>query len=178
MKLVIAFAVAVASHAALRGSMEDRMKALEAQVSNMKASAAGELKIFVDGRTVCPEGTAEPNVTRGMVLVGRPKDGTTGATFNRPFDAGEGHVHANGIDDPGHDHHYSFDMQDIRDGDGGTVQYVHQDGPDSGADTQDSFTGITISNAAAKSNIEVSIDANDAGEHYPLVYVLICQVLP
>ena len=44
--------------------------------------------------------------------------------------------------------------------------------------TESSFTGITVTNALAKSKLEVSVDLNDAGEHYPLVYVLVCQKLP
>jgi hypothetical protein len=36
-------------------------------------------------------------------------------------------------------------------------------------------TGISIENIPAKSAVSVSIDADDAGEHLPLVYVLICQ---
>jgi hypothetical protein len=36
-------------------------------------------------------------------------------------------------------------------------------------------TGISVTNLPAKSTVSVSIDANDAGEHLPLVYVLICQ---
>jgi hypothetical protein len=43
-----------------------------------------------------------------------------------------------------------------------------------------SKTDITVDNLHAKSSIyiEVYIDANDAGEHYPLVYVIICQKPP
>jgi hypothetical protein len=41
--------------------------------------------------------------------------------------------------------------------------------------TSTNKTGINIENLPAKSSIEVSIDA---GEHYPLVYVLLCQKLP
>jgi hypothetical protein len=36
-------------------------------------------------------------------------------------------------------------------------------------------TGISIENLPARSAVSVSIDINDAGEHLPLVYVLICQ---
>jgi hypothetical protein len=36
-------------------------------------------------------------------------------------------------------------------------------------------TGIAIENLPAKSAVSVSVDANDAGEHLPLVYVLIYQ---
>merc|ERR1719487_1129461 len=131
MKLLIALSVVAAAHAAaLRGSPEALMQQMKAEMKaeiaaqvkariEMKATQAlpaGALLTFVDGRTVCPEGTAEPNATKGMVLVGRPEGGATGATFNRPFDAGEvgrtpahshaasvkdlGHVHTNGINDP------------------------------------------------------------------------------
>jgi hypothetical protein len=41
--------------------------------------------------------------------------------------------------------------------------------------THSAKTGISIENLPAKSAVSVSIDANDAGEHLPLVYVLICQ---
>jgi hypothetical protein len=34
---------------------------------------AGKLEFFVDGRTLCPDGMAEVNATKGMVLLlGRP----------------------------------------------------------------------------------------------------------
>ena len=46
------------------------------------------------------------------------------------------------------------------------------------AATATNKTGITVDNLPAKSSIEVSIDANNAGEHYPLVYVLLCEKLP
>ena len=162
---------------------------LNAQITAIKATTAGELKIFVDGRTVCPKGMAEPTVTQGMVLVGRPKDGQTGATFNRPLDAGEvgrtsphshavtvndlGHTHLNGVNDPGHRHQ----QQTYEEGGGWKAPPDQQasDTPTTGGFTQESFTGITINNAAAKSNIQVSVDSNDAGEHYPIVYVLVCQ---
>jgi hypothetical protein len=41
--------------------------------------------------------------------------------------------------------------------------------------TTTELTGISIENLPAKSAVSVSVDANDAGEHLPLVYVLICQ---
>ena len=43
--------------------------------------------------------------------------------------------------------------------------------------TKASWTGITVVNTVSKSAIDVSISDNDSGEHYPLVYVLICQKL-
>jgi hypothetical protein len=46
---------------------------------------------------------------------------------------------------------------------------------DSPCPTTSSKTGISVTNLPAKSTVSVSIDANDAGEHLPLVYVLICQ---
>jgi hypothetical protein len=36
-------------------------------------------------------------------------------------------------------------------------------------------TGIIVENLPAKSAVSVSVDANDAGEYLPLVYVLVCQ---
>jgi hypothetical protein len=200
MKLV---ALTIVIFATADASMEERVRALEegmekmsaknaaleADNAVMKASTAGELKIFVDGRTVCPEGTAEPNITQGMMLVGRPKNGKTGAVFNRPFDAGEigrtaahshavsvhdpGHNHVNIVNDPGHSHDY------IEDTPGGAVGNIN--GGNAGGshqNTNNSKTHIVVDTLPAKSSIEVSIDANDAGEHYPLVYVLICQKLP
>jgi hypothetical protein len=41
--------------------------------------------------------------------------------------------------------------------------------------TSTAKTGISIENLPAKSAVSTSVDANDAGEHLPLVYVLICQ---
>jgi hypothetical protein len=38
-------------------------------------------------------------------------------------------------------------------------------------------TGISVENLPAQSGVSISIDANDAGEHLPMVYVLICQVV-
>merc|ERR1719231_2250661 len=80
----------------------------------------GALLTFVDGRTTCPKGYAEPNTTQGMLFVGRPKNATSGSVFNRPLDAGElgrtpahthavtvnnpGHTHVAGVNDPGHAH--------------------------------------------------------------------------
>eukprot|EP00935_MAST-01C_sp_MAST-1C-sp1_P000452 g452.t1 len=176
-------------------ALKQEMKHDKAEIAALKATQvlpAGALLTFVDGRTVCPEGMAEPNVTKGMVLVGRPEGGVTGATFNRPFDAGEvgrtpahshaasvkdlGHVHANGINDPGHAHeeYGSPGESGVNSIKWGPTDNGHVPGPY----TQAALTGITISNAPAKSNIEVSVDADDAGEHYPLVYVLVCQQLP
>jgi hypothetical protein len=42
-------------------------------------------------------------------------------------------------------------------------------------ETNTSKTGISIENLPTKSAVSISVDANDAGEHLPLVYVLICQ---
>jgi hypothetical protein len=67
---------------------------LEAGITELKAklnaTTAGELTFFVDGRTVCPDGTIEVNATKGRVLLGKPGGGKTGAVLNRPLaDAGE-----------------------------------------------------------------------------------------
>jgi hypothetical protein len=48
-------------------------------------------------------------------------------------------------------------------------------GPTGTDNTNSAKTGIVITNLPAKSAVSISIDANDAGEHLPLVYVLICQ---
>merc|ERR1712070_1144098 len=77
-----------------------------------KPDNVGELKMFVDGREICPEGYVESNRTKGMILVGRPTKGITGATFNRPFDPDEVgrmpvHSHATSVYDPGHSHDIS-----------------------------------------------------------------------
>ena len=48
-------------------------------------------------------------------------------------------------------------------------------GASSVLNTKASWTGITVVNTVSKSAIDVSISDNDSGEHYPLVYVLICQ---
>ena len=50
-------------------------------------------------------------------------------------------------------------------------------GASSVLNTKASWTGITVVNTVSKSAIDVSISDNDSGEHYPLVYVLICQKL-
>jgi hypothetical protein len=93
--------------------MKAEMTKMKAETTEMKAklnaTTAGKLEFFVDGRTVCPDGTAEVNATKGRVLLGRPDGGKTGAVFNRPLDAGEvgrspPHSHAVTVDDPGHTH--------------------------------------------------------------------------
>ena len=187
----------------------DHVRALEQRVEKLSAKnvvletklnatptlPAGALLTFADGRTVCPEGTAEPNITQGMMLVGRPKNGKTGAVFNRPFDAGEigrtpthshavsvndaGHTHVGIVNDPGHEHSTSLhNFATTAQGTPGGTVGTWPVGQLIGLPSNVSKTGITVDNLPAKSSIEVSIDANDAGEHYPLVYVLLCQKLP
>ena len=86
---------------------------MKAEISELKAqrnaTTAGKLEFFVDGRTVCPDGTVEVNATKGRVLLGKPDGGKTGAVYNRPLDAGEvgrspPHSHAVTVNDPGHTH--------------------------------------------------------------------------
>jgi hypothetical protein len=175
-------------------ALEEKVQKDHEEISALKDQLmpAGALLTFVDGRTVCPKGTTEANITQGMVLVGRPKNGKTGAVFNRPFDAGEigrgvthshdvsvkdpGHTHVGIVNDPGHTHNITYTH--FHGGDG-RVMYPYAMGPNQEHyPTQQAKTGITVDNLPAKSSIEVSIDANDAGEHYPLVYVLLCQKLP
>jgi hypothetical protein len=164
---------------------------LEAEITELKAqrnaTTAGELKFFVDGRTVCPDGTVEVNATKGRVLLGKPEGGKTGAVLNRPLDASEvgrspphshavtvndpGHTHVGIVEDPGHVHNRKWGAQSAGWGtENGAPANFAENVP-----TDKSKTGISIENLPAKSAVSVSVDANDAGEHLPLVYVLICQ---
>jgi hypothetical protein len=131
---------------------------------------------------VCPDGTAEVNATKGRVLLGKPGGGKTGGVYNRPFDAGEvgrspPHSHAVAANGPGHTHRHATDRPGISlTTDSPGCNSHDENGHDNSyRETDVSKTGISIENLRAKSSIEVSIDANDAGEHLPLVYVLICQ---
>ena len=173
--------------------MEQKIAALEAKLNATSTLPAGALLTFVDGRTACPEGTVEANITQGMMLVGRPKNGKTGAVFNRPLEPGEtgrtpahshavsvndlGHTHVGVVNDPGHAHHYGHLQATATSSSmccshGGYYFPTKYDFP-----TTTNKTGITVDNLSAKSSIEVSIDTNGAGEHYPLLYVLLCQKL-
>jgi hypothetical protein len=82
---------------------------MKAQIAELKAQVnstiAGELKMFIDGRTECPSGYIEADIS-GRVVVARPKGGETGAVYNRPLDAGEigrtpAHLHTATVNDPG-----------------------------------------------------------------------------
>ena len=195
MKRVTALFLVVSASGLSMEDIVERLRALEPRNSVLEAKVekselpAGALLSFVDGRTVCPKGTIEANITQGMMLVGRPKNGKAGAAFNRAFDAGEigrtpahshavsvhdsGHNHVNMVNDPGHGH--------------GDIMYLGQvsGGNVGGGPAASNWvkvpvakTNITVDSQPAKSAIEVSIDTNDAGEHYPMVYVLLCQKLP
>jgi hypothetical protein len=175
--------------------MKAKIARLEEKIN---ATTAGKLEFFVDGRTVCPDDMVEVNATKGMVLLGRPNGGKTGAVFNRPLDAGEvgrspshshavtvddpGHTHVGLVVDPGHEHHLKgIYYTDLDHGGGGVGSKLTTRHPsDAGKKTEPavtnvSKTGIAVENLPAKSAVSVSVDANDAGEHLPLVYVLICQ---
>ena len=178
----------MAEMAMKQAEMQAAMKA-EMMAQRSCSMPEGALLTFVDGRTTCPKGYAEPNTTQGMMFVGRPKNATSGAVFNRPLDAGElgrspAHTHAVTVNDPGHTHvaavndpgHSHYLYQDG--GPGGDLVVDPVDGHQYDYSTESAFTGITVTNALAKSKLEVSVDLNDAGEHYPLVYVLVCQKLP
>jgi hypothetical protein len=166
---------------------------LEAEITVLKAQRnatnAGKLEFFVDGRTVCPDGTVEVNATKGMVLLGRPEGGKTGAVFNRPLDAGEvgrspphshavtvndpGHTHVGIVEDPGHSHTERVGQNSGSEFRGWDVEGTGTLFTATGLTTTTSKTGISIENLPTKSAVSVSID--DTGEHIPLVYVLICQ---
>jgi hypothetical protein len=197
---------ALAFAAATGLTVEDRMRALEeqmqkdhdeiaalkAQLSATPALPAGALLTFADGRTKCPAGFIEPEHLKGRVMTATPINGTSGAVFNRPFDAWEigrtpAHSHAVSVNDPGHTHvgvvndpGHSHSMHGVnRAGHGfDSAGPANSGDPMPDFNTNRSKTGIVVDNLPAKSSIEVSIDANDAGEHYPLVYVLLCQKLP
>jgi hypothetical protein len=173
-------------------AMKAKFATLEAKLDATHVLPAGALLTFADGRTVCPEGTIEPAHLKGRMMTTIPINGTSGAVFNRPFDAGEvgrtpahshavsvndpGHNHVNVVNDPGHGHTIS-DLGDNHMGPGPRGTY-NQGAANPEFVTDNATTGIVVDNLPAKSSIEVSIDANDAGEHYPLVYVLLCQKLP
>jgi hypothetical protein len=168
-------------------------------------SATGKLELFVDGRTNCPEGTLEVNVSKGRAMISRPHRGKTGAVFNRPFDANEigrtpkhshdvdisdkGHTHAGLVVDPGHTHlntPHSHPLP-IRNYPGGTPKpYTQTYNPNHNDGTQISSsavainittakTGISIENSVSNSGITASVQSNAAGEHFPQIYVLVCQ---
>jgi hypothetical protein len=172
--------------------MGEEIAAFKAQLMNATPTLpAGALLTFADGRTKCPVGYAEPAHLKGRVMTTIPINGTSGAVFNRPFDAGEigrtpAHLHAVSVHDPGHNHVNL--VNDPGHGHSVTIDQFGAPGSGRGGGTSDhgdqtyfsnsSKTGITVDSQPAKTNIEVSIDTNDAGEHYPLVYVLLCQKLP
>jgi hypothetical protein len=173
-----------------QAEMKAAMKA-EMMAQRSCSMPEGALLTFVDGRTTCPKGYAEPNTTQGMLFVGRPKNATSGAVFNRPLDAGElgrspAHTHAVTVIDPGHTHVAAVNdpghnLSICSVDSGGSMSHKvlsRKDFGDFPVSTDSAFTGITVTNAPAKSKLEVSVDLNDAGEHYPLVYVLVCQKLP
>jgi hypothetical protein len=88
-----------------------------------------------------------------------------------------GHTHVGIVEDPGHKHRHTTDRPPINASDPVVGGNSHDGTGDDNSykETDVSKTGISIENLRTKSSIEVSIDANDAGEHLPLVYVLICQ---
>jgi hypothetical protein len=182
-----------AENTEMKTEMKAEISELKAEITELKAqrnaTIAGELKFFVDGRTVCPDGTVEVNATKGRILLGRPEGGKTGEVFNRPLEAGEvgrspphshavtvndpGHTHVGIVNDPGHKH-----ILDVTDQGGASSKGSYHAtiaGAKGKIPTENATTGISVENLPAKSAVSVSVDANDAGEHLPLVYVLICQ---
>jgi hypothetical protein len=188
--------------AEMKAEMKTQISELKTENTQMKAeiivlkaqrnaTTAGKLEFFVDGRTVCPDGTVEVNATKGRVLLGKPDGGKTGAIFNRPLDAGEvgrspphshavtvndpGHTHVGVVEDPGHAHN----LKTHSNGPIGGPYGVGAGAPKTLSMDDDCMstnkTGISVENLPTKSAVSVSVDSNDAGEHLPLVYVLICQ---
>ena len=169
--------------------MEARLAKFEARVKELeREKGVGEVRLF--DAAACPSGWEEWNATKGYMLVSRPEGSKTGTLLNRPLESGEtdrspehshaasvtdaGHSHASAIHDPGHAHKLI-----IHDGNIGTPWML---GGAAAAGTQEvstqkAFTNISLSNAPAKSNIEVTMEANEGGEGYPLVYVLLCRRL-
>jgi hypothetical protein len=136
---------------------------------------------------VCPDGTVEVNATKGRVLLGKPDGGKTGdagevgrspphshaVTVNDP-----GHTHVGIVNDPGHSHIFANEKYESPHGGPGSgwgCGSGHDSQSPATPPTETNKTGIIIANLPAKSAVSVSIDASDAGEHLPLVYVLICQ---
>jgi hypothetical protein len=78
------------------------------------------------------------------------------------------------VEDPGHNHITRNHNSNNRGSDGSGYNGKPGDHDNSPA-TLNSKTGISLENLPAKSAVSISVDANDAGEHLPLVYVLICK---
>ena len=167
---------------------------IKAELSQALKGLNGELRIFHADE--CPEGWIEFNRTQGFMLTGRPKNGTSGMTFNRPFDAGEegrspshaheatvsdpGHTHLNAVIDPGHAHLHSHKFQMGNAGGGNCPDPKENICSESlvystETDATVNKTGISVDSLPSQSSISVSIRTNEAGEHFPLVYVLVCQ---
>ena len=62
---------------------------LKAEVVALKNATDGALLTCPDRRTKCPAGYVEPPHLKGRMMTTTPIGGKSGATFNRPFDAGE-----------------------------------------------------------------------------------------
>jgi hypothetical protein len=189
------YAEMAAKYAEIKGENAE-IQAKNAEIkSTLSATTAGAMKehLIIVKSDDCPEGYMEADFAQGMMLTGRPKNGKTGATFNRPFDAGEegrtpahshevtvtdpGHYHVNTVNDPGHLHQERLGPQNggTGPGQGCYGSYGDDHNCDQPYPSKNSTTGIVVDSLLAKSSVSVSIDANDAGEGYPLVYVLICQ---
>jgi hypothetical protein len=196
MKLSLAALLTATTTALTEGDILARFDALEAKNAKLEAENAeikaalnatttGELKMF--NAEECPPGWVEFNKTQGYLLTGRPKGGETGTTINRPMDVGEkgrspehshevgvedlGHTHVTAVNDPGHSHSFTVNQLDAGDG----TDAAHGGVKPTQVVTNTSKTGIVVDALPAKSNIQVSLTANEDGEGYPLVYVLICQ---
>ena len=166
-------------------SYESRLKALEEQFASFRrahAEAPGELRLF--NNDTCPPGWVEAEVTKGYVLVSRPKDASAGVVLNSPLANGErwrvgphthdatvtdpGHGH--GVNDPGHKHSGIIGITNDKEYNHYTERQLDRQFVDK--DTNPASTGISVK--SAKSGVGVTVEAAKS-EGYPLAYVLLCQ---
>jgi len=141
--------------------------------------APGEMRIFAND--TCPPGWVEAEVTKGYVLVSRPKDSSAGVVLNSPLANGERarvgpHTHEVTVTDPGHGHDINDPGHSHQQGAGSSRSGYSGGGTwiDSTGNwnTGTATTGIGINNV--KTSIGVSIDVTKS-EGYPLLYVLLCR---
>jgi hypothetical protein len=190
-----------ASHTALKAEMDAKdveIKEMKARLQAIQPSGDdGRLVMFADGRTNCPDGLVEVNITAGSLLVGAPGglNGSSGRQIGRPLAASElgrtgphnhdikitdpGHLHSTTVNDPGHQHAVpiNWDSSTAQAG-SGIRDLIHADGPPAQPtpfSTPSTKTGITVTELKATTDITATATNNDKGEYYPLVYILVCK---
>jgi len=149
----------------------------------LETFSVGELKMF--HADACPAGWAEVESLKGYLLMGRPKDGTTGTVVNSPLSKNDAfrvgphthgvkvtdNGHGHGITDRGHGHSFGYGgghsggNDGPRDGFNGNDMTYH-------SPTSSATTGIAVN--SAKSGVGVTVDTTGS-EGYPFAYVLLCQ---